>query len=174
MILHMYILATRVLTHGHRFTFWSSNYWYPLRVSALPDCRSHGCSGDNQFDSEAGPLKCPSSWGIVAMVHLVFARTRRANGTTSMVWWMISVDVDSDIFTSLHLGSTWDSLGIERYWTWLKIWVFRSPFVDWKWSEGPKTQDNSAVFCCEAAQLRCWVAWGTWKRDWNDLSAVSL
>ena len=53
MIIHTYILATRVLT---RFTFRNSVY------IPVPDCRSHGCSGDNQFDSEAaGRLKPPSS-----------------------------------------------------------------------------------------------------------------
>ena len=105
-------------------TFLLLGFW-PVAIDLLSEaviidipwgfqhCRSHGCSGDNQFDSEAaGPLKRPSSWGIVTMVA-GFCQDARANGTTSMAWWMISVDVDSDIFTSLHLGSTWDLLGIE-------------------------------------------------------------
>jgi len=61
-------------------TFLLLGFW-PVAIDLLSEaviidipwgfqhCRSHGCSGDNQFDSEAaGPLKRPSSWGIVAMV----------------------------------------------------------------------------------------------------------
>ena len=161
MIIHTYILATRVLT---RFTFRNSVY------IPVPDCRSHGCSGDNQFDSEAaGRLKPPSS-GIGADF------CKDAEGEWHNVYGVVD-DISWPWLRYCHIvpfGCTWDLLGIERYGKWLKIWVFRSSFVDWKWSEGPRTQDNDAIFCyCEAAQLRCWVAWGTWKRDWNDLfSAV--
>ena len=166
-------------------TFLLLGFW-PVAIDLLSEaviidipwgfqhCRSHGCSGDNQFDSEAaGPLKRPSSWGIVTMVagfcQDAEGEWHNVYGVVDDISWRWLRYFHIAPF-GIHLGFAWD----WRYWTWLKIWVFRSPFVDWKWSEGPKTQDNSAVFCCEAAQLRCWVAWGTWKRDWNDLSAVSL
>ena len=171
MILHMYIPATRVLTRGDRFTFWSSNYWYPLRVSALPQSWMLGRQ----------PVWLGGSWSPETPVLLGHSNHgswflpgregewHNVYGVVDDISWRWLRYFHIAPF-GIHLGFAWD----WRYWTWLKIWVFRSPFVDWKWSEGPKTQDNSAVFCCEAAQLRCWVAWGTWKRDWNDLSAVSL